>query len=82
VEPLIKALVKVQDHLGALQDAVVGIELVTSLLHEHPENVGLMQYADTLAAQRDQQQTTFVALWGDLSDPGFSQELAELIAGL
>jgi CHAD domain-containing protein len=81
-QPLIKALVRVQDHLGALQDAVVALRRVEALLGEHSGDTGLAAYAAALAAQRDHYQATAAALWSELSDPGFGQELAGLIAGL
>jgi triphosphatase len=81
-QPLIGAIVKVQDHLGALQDAVVALDLVTSLHKTHPDELGLRRYADALAEERDRLLATFPAIWNDLSDAGFGQELAELIAGL
>jgi CHAD domain-containing protein len=81
-QPLIKAIVKVQDHLGNLQDAVVELALVQSLRDRAPDDAGLAAYADELAHQREQLRCDFPALWQVLSDPGFSQELAELIAGL
>jgi CHAD domain-containing protein len=81
-QPLVKALVKVQDHLGALQDAVVELALVNELRERAPEDTGLATYAKALEEQRDRMRRGFPALWQDLSDPGFTQELAELIAGL
>jgi inorganic triphosphatase YgiF len=81
-QPLIKALVKVQDHLGTLQDCVVALNLVAALSAKHPANAGLRTYAVALGGERDQLQETFASLWNDLSDAGFGQELAELIANL
>ena len=81
-QPLLKALTKVQDHLGSLQDTVVALDTVTKLQREHPNNQALSEYCHSLADERDQLRDDFGPIWNDLCDPSFAQELAELIAGL
>ncbi|MGH2518017.1 MAG: CHAD domain-containing protein [Ktedonobacterales bacterium] len=80
--PLLKLLANVQEHLGELQDTVVALNEVDTLLRKHPTNTGLGAYAALLAQERNRLQGEFMPLWNDVSDAGVSQELAELIAGL
>jgi CHAD domain-containing protein len=81
-QPLLKALTQAQDHLGSLQDSVVALETVSKLSRKHPDACGLLVYCNALEAERDRLQESFAPIWGDLCDPSFAQELAELIAGL
>jgi CHAD domain-containing protein len=80
--PLISQLVKLQDHLGALQDCVVACRIVQTLRAEHQNNHGLSIYAAALGAEIERLRRSFPPLWTELSDPSFCEELAEVIAGL
>jgi CHAD domain-containing protein len=81
-QPLLGALTRAQDHLGALQDTVVALATVNELAHESPTNTGLTDYCHALMDERNRLQSSFEPIWNDLCDPSFAQELAELIAGL
>lgn len=82
VQPLLTSLSQAQDHLGQVQDTVVALETVTKLSHKHSEEQGLLAYCHSLEVEQSRLRAGFGALWGDLCDPSFAQELAELIAGL
>jgi CHAD domain-containing protein len=82
VEPLVGALVAVQDHLGALQDAVVAIQLVDALREREPDDTALAAYGHSLAARRDELRATFEPLWLRISGAPFRHELASALAGL
>ncbi|MGH2485119.1 MAG: CHAD domain-containing protein, partial [Ktedonobacterales bacterium] len=81
-QPLLGALTRAQDHLGALQDTVVALATVSDLTRERPTNAGLGEYCHALMEDRNRLQASFEPIWNDLCDPSFAQELAELIAGL
>lgn len=81
-QPLLQLLTRVQDHLGALQDTVVALNAVKTLLCRNPNRAGLATYAELLAHERDRLQTEFAPLWSDLGGASASHELAALIAGL
>jgi inorganic triphosphatase YgiF len=82
VRPLVSQLVKVQDHLGALQDILIAGRIVSALCEEHGGNRGLRSLAATLAAECDRLHEAFPARWEEIKDPSFGEELAEVIAGL
>jgi CHAD domain-containing protein len=79
-EPLLKQLVAVQDHLGALQDDISALATIAHTAQAHPEASALAAYAGARAADRDQLRETFGSLWGDLAGAPFRQALAALIA--
>ncbi|HKV83507.1 MAG TPA: CHAD domain-containing protein [Ktedonobacterales bacterium] len=81
-QPLLGALTRAQDHLGALQDTVVALATVSDLARERPTNAGLTAYCHALMEDRNRLLVNFEPIWNDLCDPSFAQELAELIAGL
>ncbi len=74
VQPLLDLLIRVQDHLGSLHDAVVALELVNQVHDRHP-NTGLAVYAAALAAERDQLHRTFAPLWQQISGKDFRDDL-------
>lgn len=78
----LQLLMKVQGHLGALQDTVVALDAVETLLCRNPASAGLAIYAALLREERDRLRAEFAPLWSDLSGAGVSHELAALIAGL
>jgi inorganic triphosphatase YgiF len=80
--PLMSQLVKVQDHLGALQDTIVAACIVAAQGEKHGQNRGSRSFAATLSAERDRLREAFPALWEEIKDPSFGEELAEVIAGL
>ena len=81
-QPLLQLLASVQNHLGALQDTVVALHAVQTLLCRDPARAGLATYATLLEQERDRLRTGFAPLWCELSGARVSQELAALIAGL
>ncbi|MEO7002701.1 MAG: CHAD domain-containing protein [Ktedonobacterales bacterium] len=78
----LRTLMQAQDHLGALQDAVVALALVTRLRDAHPDNRGLTIYAAALTTQRDTLRRDFIPLWQQLADQPLRDRLAGLLVGL
>jgi CHAD domain-containing protein len=78
---LIKQLVVVQDHLGALHDHQVAIERVERLEKQHPDDMSLVDYAALRSNERDQLHSQFETLWLKLSGPDFRRSLASALAG-
>jgi CHAD domain-containing protein len=74
VQPLLEVLVRTQDHLGELHDAVVALDMVSRLNERHPAR-GLAVYAAALAAERDRLHQTFAPLWVQISGEDFHRDL-------
>jgi triphosphatase len=81
VQPLLDLLVRAQDHLGGLHDAVVALDLVNQVRDRHP-NAGLAVYAAALAAERDQLHRTFTPLWQRISGEDFHDDLLGALGNL
>ncbi len=77
-KPIEKALIDVQDHLGALQDAVVALATVEEVRRDYsaslsqPEDTALADYAFQLTQRRDHLHQTFTPLWERISGLPFA----------
>ena len=87
-KPIEKALIDVQDHLGALQDAVVALATVEEVRRDYsgslsqPKDTALADYAFQLTQRRDHLHQTFTPLWERISGRAFRELLASLLASL
>jgi CHAD domain-containing protein len=81
-DPLLKTLVTVQDHLGAVQDHITALATIAATARAHPRNRTIAAYAASRTTERDQLQVAFEPLWSQLISPQFRQDLATLIAAL
>lgn len=81
-DPLLKTLVAVQDHLGAVQDHITALATIAATARAHPRNRTIAAYVASRTTERDQLQVAFEPLWSQLISPQFRHDLAALIAAL
>jgi CHAD domain-containing protein len=96
-KPVIKTVVTLQDHLGALQDAVVARSILRDFLkwgtwgHEAADTAppassmdapGLEAYLATREAELERLVETFPQAWQQIEGPEFHHMVAEVIADL
>jgi CHAD domain-containing protein len=81
-QPLDETLVRAQDSLGQLHDAVVAHDEVQRLAEQVPSNTGLATYAVALAAEGESLRTAFDPIWQEFSSQPFHEELASLLGRL
>jgi len=91
---VIKQIVALQDHLGALQDAVVASDLLRGFLNEWAEKQktepttqrvaihGITNYLAAKQAEIYQLLEGFTAAWAQLNDPAMRRDLAAAVASL
>lgn len=78
---LIEQLVEVQDHLGAMHDQQVALELIGKLEKKHPDNQALLDYASVRMAENDKLNHEFESLWQRLNSPEYRRSLASVLTG-
>lgn len=78
VSHLTTQVIALQDHLGALQDAMVASEMLAT----EPDNPGSDEYLATRRAEAETQLATFPDKWATIDNPSFRRDLATLIANL
>ncbi|MBN1661192.1 MAG: CHAD domain-containing protein [Anaerolineae bacterium] len=81
VKKVIQEIVKMQDHLGAIQDVVVARELLQKVLVEQGPDPGIEQYLNYRAAEMGQLLATVGEAWLGLNNPEFDRMVAQTVAG-
>jgi len=81
---VIQEIKNVQDHLGDLNDAVVAVDLIDSLIPHLPEaqRSGARQYQTARQTEIEKLITTFPQVWKQFNRQELREALALAIAGL
>ncbi|HZY45201.1 MAG TPA: CHAD domain-containing protein [Anaerolineae bacterium] len=76
---LIDLLVRLQDHLGALQDAIVTQSLLAEYLIEQPKDAGALAYQATVDKEIKARRSQFPEVWKPIINKPFRKLLARLL---
>jgi CHAD domain-containing protein len=79
---LIRDIVTVQDHLGAIQDGVVARAIIGRLLDEGSGDRGMRAYLAYREAEMAQLLDEVPGLWSQFNSPGLGSQVAEAVSTL
>lgn len=75
-----QTLTTTQDQLGALQDSIFALRVLTNLRYTYPTNAVIEEFARQQEGYRDELRAAFTPYWEQVSGSRFRQALADLIA--
>ena len=75
-----QTLTTTQDQLGALQDSIFALRVLTNLRYTYPSNTVIEEFARQQETYRDEVRAGIAPYWEQVSGPRFRQALADLIA--